>query len=211
MRKLLPGFSTMIVGCILLTGCTNADNSTMTSTKPMNVTNTSTTPLITTSGVTTAKTQPKTTNITPTPSTDASNTGQVSCSRYELVSDVKENNKLIRKLKLSFYFSLGAIKGTITEVSTFEIDLADNKLALVGEGTFDGTINGKKGTLNVTEVGNGDISSIGLADYVSGSYVSRYSIIDGTGDLARLQGKIDFDIDFHGPVFKGIYLVSLEH
>ena len=112
---------------------------------------------------------------------------------------VDENGKVTMRTTDSYYYS-GYMHGTIVQKSVTEVVHESREFTSVAEGTFTGTVDGKRGTLRVTAVAKGRMSSSTV-----GAFTALYNVLGGTDELSNLRGTIAADFSFNFVFFSGTY------
>jgi uncharacterized protein YfaP (DUF2135 family) len=69
---------------------------------------------------------------------------------------------------------------------------ATKAITYSAEGTFTGTVNGRKETLIVTATGSGEAYSDS-----AGEFIIRYIFVGGSDDLSSVKGTVIQDIEFY--------------
>jgi hypothetical protein len=117
-------------------------------------------------------------------------------------SAMRENAKYVQKGTRHYIWS-GTLEGESVNKYSVEIAQGSGKLKESGNGTFTGTVNGKKGTFTFEDSANGYMLS-----FDSGIVVVSLNIVSGTGELSDLRGVISsiasFDTSRCGGPYSGM-------
>lgn len=114
-------------------------------------------------------------------------------------SAATENDKYVEKGTRHFIWS-GTLEGESVNKYSVEMDWGSGKLKETANGTFTGTVNGKKGTFTFEEFANGYMLSIN-----SGIGAVSLNIVSGTGELNDLRGVISTIASFEASRCGGPY------
>ena len=127
---------------------------------------------------------PPPTTITTTPAQTIMARGTTEMTQPDVNDSMTlENGKLVI-VGTHRIASHGTMEGKIISRYTMKIDMKNGKVDLKSEGTFTGTVDGKKGTFTSRESGAGQ-----MLGPDSGMLSSSINIVSGTGELTGLNGS----------------------
>jgi Protein of unknown function (DUF3224) len=123
-----------------------------------------------------------------------------SLTRTDHTSEMTQGTGTLILKGVSEFDIHGTIEGTGRNQFTMEIDQTTGKISFNADLTVSGSVDGKQGTYQAKEVGTGQMYS-----QDAGKISGQTTILSGTGELANLQGTMNWDLTFDAQGLGGTY------